>query len=170
MNGWFEQIKKLYPEFPESFRGKDIDALTPLSGLTQHCFSPLGWIITRRDHTIRLPAIRALLGLGVDPGSICVVYNPDTHEQLYYCPLTFTFHEEDARLLLEAGAFVRLPSRDYLRKDTFNNEDVRQLVLRYYHDSLRATAVVWCCDGLRATSSWPDMAFLLTSIMMCVSK
>jgi len=171
-DGWFEQIRKLLPDFPELYRNESVSALLPLDGVDVVYISSstaLGWVL---DDTFHLDkhedALRLLLEAGANPNDVCHVDEFAGIERSADA-LTFARHQDDGRVLLQAGAIVRKeheecwsiyrgPTRCHL------------LVKQFYQDSLRATAVVWCCDVLRATSSWPDMAFLLTCIMMDVSK
>jgi hypothetical protein len=167
MNGqWFERIKELSPWFPEKFRENDIDAMVLLEtrgNATTVSYTPLGWALNFGYGHVTV----MLLEAGADPDLACRVIDIPPEEATVSYPLYLAHDEKDARALLKAGAVV---SSSKLRQRIFGCDTYAgRLVTDFHQSSLRATAVVWCCcDVLRATSSWPDMAFLLTSIMMCV--
>jgi hypothetical protein len=171
MNGWFEQVKDVFPGFPEQYRGKAIDALLLWYAFGEHVtssYTPIGHALNQNSRAKRRVVLSILIDAGANPSTICSVKNKNG-EHLVHSPLEYARFEYDARTLLQAGA--TLPSYRHTLWANFMSTEVSKLVFNFYDASFRATAVVWCCcDVLRATSSWPDMAFLLTSIMMCVSK
>jgi hypothetical protein len=172
MNGqWFEQVKEVCPMFPEQYRGKDVNELLFWYAFGSHAtssYTPIGHALNQNSRKTREAVLSILLSAGANPSTVCVVKNT-LDEQRVYSPLEYTRFEYDARTLLQAGA--TLPSYRHTLWANFMSTEVSKLVFNFYDASFRATAVVWCCcDGLRATSSWPDMAFLLTCIMMDVSS
>lgn len=116
--------------------------------------------------SLRHEMLQIVLDAGANPNAPCLCGRDDAGEH-YWTPLELVQDDEDARLLLDAGAVV---PRSYKTMLGWNARGAR-CILEFSRNSFRATAVVWCCcDALRGTSSWPDVAFLLTKIMMDVSK
>jgi hypothetical protein len=168
---WYEIVKTVHPAFPEQYRGKLIDALVPISGdyVTTISYSAMGWILSypgnarKRGDTLRL-----LLELGANPNAVCDV-TEILGEEVSWNAVELAGAVEDALVLLEAGAVVRGDSC-VLQKPTDRMWPARGVFFEFHQASLRATAVVWCLEALRGSSSWPDMSFLLTKIIMDVSK
>ena len=168
---WYEQVKAMMP-FPEQCQDKHIDTLVSLYGdwITETRMNALGWVLTYPGYVrTRGDVLRLLLELGANPNVICEVTEILTEDVPWYAT-ELTGTEEEALVLLEAGATIQKDSC-VLRNPPDCRAPARLVFRKFYEDSFRATAVVWCCNvALCGTSSWPDMSFLLTRIIMCVSK
>lgn len=177
MEGVLQQIKKVFPRFPDYKHLDDghyegIDKAIDMFGDRITCQTPFGWVFyntpatNKADQKRRVVVLRILVNAGADPNVPCLFVNDGiaTHT---WAPLELCHNNKEARLFLEAGALISLcKRRDWLYWDAYECT----LTAEFHQSSLRATAVVWCLDALRGTSSWPDMSFLLTKIIMDVSK
>lgn len=177
MEGVLEEIKKVFPRFPDykhldDGRYAGIDNAIDMFGDRITWQTPFGWVLfdarlmNKADQKRRVVGLRLLINAGADPNVPCLSVNAGntTHT---WAPLELFHNDAEARLLLEAGALVSLCKRfGWLQWDP----DPCTLIGQFHQASLRATAVVWCLEALRGNSSWPDMSFLLTKIIMDVSK
>jgi hypothetical protein len=167
---WFEKVKELNPAFPECVRHlRDINDMFEASygwGIVSN-FTPLGWVLHHIQFYKRRLTLRVLLDAGANPNRICTEKGPHNDGEGRH-PLQWANDVEDARLLLEAGA-VYVFQRS-VRLELFRSISAARMAYDFYQDSLRATALVWCIEALRGSSSWPDMSLLLTKIIMDVSK
>jgi hypothetical protein len=168
---WFEQAKVMVPSLPEQYRDKHIDTLVPICGdwISETRLTALGWILSYVHYANnRKDILRLLLELGADPNVVCEVFEVLTEDASWYATERAETADE-AHVLLEAGATIRKDIYILLYPPECR-APARSVFLKFYEDSLRATALVWCIEALRGTSSWPDMSFLLTKIIMDVSK
>jgi hypothetical protein len=177
MEGVLQQIKKVFPRFPDythldDGRYEGIDKAIDIFGDRITWQTPFGWVFydaratNNADQKRHVVVLRLLINAGADPNVPCLSVNDGivTHT---WAPLEMCHNNKEARLLLEAGALISLCKRlDWLRWDLHESA----LTAEFYQASLRATAVVWCLEALRGTSTWPDTSFLLTKIIMDVSK
>lgn len=169
MNGWVEKVRVLNPYFSRAFREKDINVLVVTATYDDgsiYRYTPLGYALNFSGPPICDRVMRVLLEASADPNIICMMIDTSSQKRIVSYPLELAHNEESARILIEAGSAVKYFQRFFEEECTHGS----YLVYNFYEASRRATSVVWCCDVLRATSSWPDMAFLLTRIMMDVSK
>lgn len=167
---WFEKVNALMP-FPDLCQDKHIDTLVSLHGdwITDTRMNALGWVLTYPGYVrSRTDVLRLLLELGANPNAVCEVTEVLT-EEIPWVAAELAGAEEEALLLLEAGATIPKDSC-VLRNLPDCRAHARGVFRRFHQASLRATALVWCLEALRGTSSWPDMSFLLTKIIMDVSK
>jgi hypothetical protein len=163
---WVRRIQAVFPSFPnivepnEHIYDIEDDLVTRKT--------PLGWVLDealeyepeRRDGVIQL-----LLDMGANPHTVGMSLSDEDGTDVWM-HWELVNDCEEMRILLEAGVIVRIPVNEWLRWDG----KIYRMIKAFHRNSFRATAVVWCLEALRGTSSWPDMAFLLTRIMMDVSK
>jgi hypothetical protein len=165
---WFEKTKAQVSFFP--FKGPS-DAIcgrhekaTLMTALYVVLQGEEVWHCSRTRHMM----LRTLLKAGADPNAPCYA-SYKYRDGAGWVPLELVNDDVDTILLLEAGATI--PTYEHWRQALACMPTCASSVLVEFQEaSFRATAVVWCLEALRGTSSWPDMSFLLTKIIMDVSK